>query len=367
MTHISGSNSAAGFAEDDDVELYNYQLPQDLIAQTPAEPRDSSRLLVYTAADNSVAHSQFNHLGDFLQPGDCLIANDSRVIPARLHGVKSQTGGKVEILLLSHRVEFGPTAWEALVKPGSGSRNGSEYAFPGGLTAQILAEAPSGGRILAFRADGAEDPAAVERAILLSGETPLPPYIHETLQNPERYQTVYARLQGSAAAPTAGLHFTEPLIADLRQKGIQFGFVTLHVGLDTFRPVSEARLSEHVIHSEYAVVPQETANMIQHTKANRGRVIAIGTTSVRALESAAQTHGAVQPFAGYTRLFITPGYVYKAIDGIITNFHLPKSTLLAMISAYIGREKLLELYTAAIQNRYRFYSFGDATLLISPR
>ncbi len=367
MTGGFGSDFADGHADDDVVELYNYQLPQDLIAQTPAEPRDSSRLLVFSAADNSVIHSQFANLADFLRPGDCLIANDSRVIPARLHGVKTQTGGKVEILLLSHRVEYGPTAWEALVKPGSGSYQGAEYTFAGGLTAQVLAEAPSGGRILALRAQGSEDPAAVERAITLCGETPLPPYIHETLQNPERYQTVYARLQGSAAAPTAGLHFTEPLIADLRRKGIQFGFVTLHVGLDTFRPVSEARLSEHVIHSEYAVVPQETADLIQQTKANRGRVIAVGTTSVRALESAAQECGDVRQFAGYTRLFITPGYIYKAIDGVITNFHLPKSTLLAMISAYVGREKLLELYTIAIQNRYRFYSFGDAALLISPR
>ncbi len=346
------------------VAAYDYHLPPELIAQTPAEPRDSSRLLVLNRATGAITHSVFRDIGTFLRPGDLLVANESRVLPARLHGRKAATGAAVEILLLAPRPELGPTVWATLVKPGKRVRPGHRIDFPADLSALVLEPTDAGGRLVRFLATEQADPAAITAAFRQIGEMPLPPYIRARLSDPERYQTVYSHTEGSAAAPTAGLHFTPDLIARLAAQGIPLVHVTLHVGLDTFRPVEVADLRQHHMHSEAITLSQPTADAINATRAAGGRVVAVGTTTVRTLEAVAAQGLPLQPFAGRTDIFITPGFPFRLTDALITNFHLPKSTLLAMISAFAGRERVLAAYQAAITQGYRFYSFGDAMLII---
>ena len=346
-----------------DITAYDYHLPPACIAQAPAEPRDSARLLVLDRHTGAITHSTFREIGTFLQPGDLLVANESRVLPARLHGHKADTGAAVEILLLAMRPEYGPTVWETLVKPGRRVKPGHQVTFAQQLSADILEATPAGGRLVRFLVANQADPGAVETVFRQIGEMPLPPYIHTKLDDPERYQTVYSRTEGSAAAPTAGLHFTAALIAQLRAQGIPMAYVTLHVGLDTFRPVEVADLRQHHMHSETIALPAATAEAINATHAVGGRVVAVGTTTVRTLESVAAQGMPLHPYTGSTALFITPGFTFCATDAIITNFHLPRSTLLAMISAFADRERILTAYQTAIDTGYRFYSFGDAMLI----
>ena len=341
------------------LEDLDYALPPQAVAQRPREPRDAARLLVYRRDNREIQHSRVARLEDFLQPGDLLVANDTRVIPARLHGKRESTGGKVEILLLRPREE---TEWEALVKPSQRLKPGARVLLDcgGGGNADVVTvgeKLPHGKRLVRFH----DDPDAV---LARRGTTPLPPYIREPLADPNRYQTTYARVRGSAAAPTAGLHFTPSLIDSLEAYGVGFAFITLHVGLDTFQPIREADPLAHVIHSEYLEVPAETARLIRQAKANGKRVIAVGTTVVRALESAADAPGFVRPFSGDTQLYIYPGYRFRVVDGIMTNFHLPRSTLLLLIAAFTGLDELKRVYQTAIDENYRFYSFGDASLLL---
>jgi S-adenosylmethionine:tRNA ribosyltransferase-isomerase len=353
-----------------DVSAYDYELPAERIAQTPAQPRDSSRLMVLDRRSGDITHTRFAAIGDFLRAGDLLVVNESRVLPARLHGRKDGTGAICEILLLSARPEAGPTTWETLVKPARRLRSGHVVVLPLGLTAEILGPTTAGGRLVRFLVDGQADPALVGERLHQIGEMPLPPYIHTPLSDPERYQTVYAHTEGSAAAPTAGLHFTPELLERLQAQGVGLARVTLHVGLDTFRPVEVADLREHHMHSEAIALDQAAADAINATRAagrsgaTSGRVIAVGTTTVRTLESVAAQGLPLQPYAGRTALFIMPGFTFRATDAIITNFHLPRSTLLAMISAFAGRERVLAAYHLAIQEQYRFYSFGDAMLIL---
>jgi S-adenosylmethionine:tRNA ribosyltransferase-isomerase len=341
---------------------FDYPLPPECIAQSPAEPRDSSRLLVLNRTTGEIQHAIFHAIGDFLSPGDLLVFNDTRVIPARLNARKLGTGGKVEILLL-RRLE--PQTWEALVG-GKHVRPGTrlEFAAAGGkaapvapVQAEVVRDLGESRRVLHF-----SEPVTPQLTSL--GSTPLPPYIHTALQNPERYQTVYARDPGSAAAPTAGLHFTPELIAQLRERGIRTAFVTLHIGLDTFAPITEEDVGAHQIHAEWISVPEDTARSVREARARGGRVIPVGTTSVRALETAAGGTGEAAAFEGDTRLYITPGFRFRAADALITNFHLPRSTLLVMISAFAGRELILHAYAEAQRNGYRFYSFGDAMFIL---
>lgn len=334
---------------------FDYHLPRERIAQTPLEPRHSSRLLVLDRKNPELQHTTFWHIGDYLRPGDLLVINQTRVIPARIFAQKV-TGGKVELLLL-RRVDL--TTWEALVG-GKRIRNGTSLTLMDGPRIEVVDELEGSRRLIRF-----EEP--VESYLVRAGQMPLPPYIHERLQDPERYQTVYARDTGSAAAPTAGLHFTPELMSHLENKGIQFARVTLHVGLDTFAPVTEDDPLEHKIHTEWCDLTQETADRINQTKSNGGRVIAVGTTSVRTLESAAGTADtglAVGKYSGPTDLFILPGYKFRVTDAVITNFHLPKSTLLMLVSAFAGRERILAAYGEAVRLEYRFYSFGDAVLIV---
>jgi S-adenosylmethionine:tRNA ribosyltransferase-isomerase len=352
---------------------FDYDLPQELIAQTPLEPRDSSRLLVVERATGSFSHRHFREIGDYLRPGDLLIANQSRVIPARLLGQRRETGGKVEVLLLAERSDLGPDTWETLVRPGRRLREGSLVLFENAsasvrLQGKILQRTDAGGRVVHFTIQtdqsAATPPTTVRAVIDELGRMPLPPYIHETLNDPERYQTVYSRISGSAAAPTAGLHFTPELLDRLRQQGVNVGFVTLHVGLDTFRPVEVEDFREHLMHSEEIDLDEPTAALIRETRRNGGRVIAVGTTAVRVLESVASLHkGQVLPYHGATRLFITPGYRFQLVDAMITNFHLSRSTLLLLVSAFAGKSLMEEAYQEAIRERYRFFSFGDAMFL----
>jgi S-adenosylmethionine:tRNA ribosyltransferase-isomerase len=331
-------------------------------------------------ASQTFEHRLFRDISAYLRPGDLLIANQSRVIPARLLGQRAETGGAVEVLLLSERTDLGHGYWETLVRPGRRLRAGAVIEFYNSkqeqrLLAEIGERTEAGGRIVHLYTprdlqqeeapNNPYDIMAVRHRIDELGRMPLPPYIHETLADPERYQTVYARIRGSAAAPTAGLHFTPQLLAQLRQQGVRVGFVTLHVGLDTFRPVEHEQVSEHKIHSEEIELDAPTAELISETRKAGGRIIAVGTTSVRVLESVANLyHGEIQPFKGHTRLFITPGYNYKAVDALITNFHLPRSTLLLLVSAFTGKELMERMYQEAIRERYRFFSFGDAMLLL---
>ena len=380
-THISNS---AEINQDLKISEFDYNLPMELIAQTPIEPRDASRLLVVQRATNTFEHRHFRDIGEYLRPGDLLIANQSRVIPARLLGRRVESGGAVEVLLLAERPDLGSDCWETLVRPGRRLREGARIEFgPEGeaplLFGEIQQRTDADGRIVHFwtpeqeqtklaPANTTDDPysiLSVRQRIDEIGRMPLPPYIHETLNDPERYQTVYARIRGSAAAPTAGLHFTAGLIEQLKQQGVQVGFVTLHVGLDTFRPVEHENVSEHKMHSEEIELDAATADLINRTKRAGGRIIAVGTTSVRVLESVASIcEGEIQAYKGGTRLFITPGRPYKLVDAMITNFHLPRSTLLLLVSAFLGKELMEQAYQEAIRERYRFFSFGDAMLLL---
>lgn len=333
---------------------FMYDLPEERIAQTPVEPRDHSRLMVVHRRDHSIEHKHFYDIIDYLNAGDVLVVNETRVIPARLIGEKP-TGGACEILLLK---QLAPKKWETIVRPGKKLRPGAQVIFGGGkLVATIAATTETGGRIVDFECEG-----PMEAALDELGEMPLPPYIHEKLQNKERYQTVYAKHEGSAAAPTAGLHFTPELLQRIREKGVDIVPVLLHVGLGTFRPVKVENLDEHEMHSEYFEVSEEAARRINAARDRGCRVIAVGTTSVRTLESAAE-NGRLTPKRGDTQIFIRPGYQYQMVDALITNFHLPGSTLVMLVSALYDRERILEAYKIAVEEKYRFFSFGDAMLI----
>ena len=334
---------------------FDYELPEELIAQTPAEPRDSSRMLCYRRDTDEVSHRIFRDLPEILRPGDLLVRNNTRVLPARLYGFTPH-GGRVEVLLLKRR---SLAEWEVLVKPGKKAREGAELFFSEELSLVVKGRTGEGERIVEFRYDG-----VFEDIISRRGEMPLPPYIHEKLADGERYQTVYSKVNGSAAAPTAGLHFTPALFDRLREKGVETADILLHVGLGTFRPVKAEEITGHHMHSEYYEIDEINADKINRAKREGRRVIAVGTTSVRTLESVADENGFVRPCRGNTEIFIFPGYRFRCVDGLITNFHLPKSTLIMLISAFLGREKTLELYNLAVKNRYRFFSFGDAMLLL---
>ena len=340
-----------------DISDFDYDLPEGRIAQTPLEPRDSARLMVLHPKEHTIEHRHFFELGDFLRSGDVLIFNDTRVIPARLIGARSQTGGKVEVFLLR---QIDKDQWEVLVKPGKKARVGSVILFGDELSCEIIADTDFGGRIVRFVYHG-----IFEEILDRLGSMPLPPYIHEKLEDRERYQTIYSRVKGSAAAPTAGLHFTENLMERLREQGIQFGFITLHVGLGTFRPVHVNVIEDHVMHREFYSVPTETAELIQRAKLEGRRVVAVGTTSIRTLEASAASTGIVEAGSGWTDIFIYPGYEFKVVDAVITNFHLPKSTLIMLISAFAGRAFTLEAYRTAVEEQYRFFSFGDAMFIPS--
>lgn len=333
---------------------FSYELPKELIAQHPAEPRDHARLMVYDKITGAVAHRYFYDLAAELHKGDVLVFNDSRVIPARLHGKKKETGGKVEVLLLT---PVGENCWEVLVKPGKKALPGTTIEFSSRLCATVKERTDFGGRIVQFHYDGVFD-----EILDQIGEMPLPPYIHEKMKNPDEYQTVYARERGSAAAPTAGLHFTRNLMEKIRAKGVETVFVTLHVGLGTFRPVEEENVEDHEMHSEFYSVTPAAAAAVNRAKAEGRRVVAVGTTSIRTLESAGK-EGVVQAGSGWTDIFIYPGYTYRIADALVTNFHLPESTLLMLISAMSKREKILQAYRIAVAEGYRFFSFGDAMFI----
>lgn len=335
---------------------FYYELPQELIAQTPIQKRDASRLMTLDRATGAVEHHHFYELPDLLRPGDCLILNDSRVLPARLLGSRLPGGGACEVLLL---IDRGEKTWECLVRPGRKMRPGTRLSFgDGALTAEVVGEAEGGNRLVRFDYEG-----IFLEVLEKLGKMPLPPYIKEELQDRERYQTVYSRVVGSAAAPTAGLHFTPELLETIAARGIGIGYVTLHVGLGTFRPVKEEDITDHEMHSEYCVIPQETADLINRTKAAGGRCICVGTTSCRTLESWAREDGFMEAKAGWTNIYIYPGYRFKVMDGLVTNFHLPESTLIMLVSAFAGREHVLAAYEEAVRERYRFFSFGDAMFL----
>ncbi len=335
---------------------FDYILPPELIAQTPAEKRDDSRLMCLDRATGAYSHHRFHDLPSFLRPGDCLILNDSRVLPARLLGQRLPGGGACEVLLL---IDRGSDVWECIVRPGKHLRAGARLRFGDGeLTAEVAEVLPDGNRLVRFFYEG-----IFLEVLERLGKMPLPPYIKAELQDRERYQTVYARVNGSAAAPTAGLHFTRELLETLRANGVKTGFVTLHVGLGTFRPVKEAEVEAHEMHSEYCVLPEETAVLINAARAAGGRVVCVGTTSCRTVESRAEEDGTVKAGAGWTDIYIYPGYRFRAMDALITNFHLPQSTLLMLVSAFAGRERVLAAYEAAVRERYRFFSFGDAMLI----
>jgi len=335
---------------------FYFDLPQELIAQDPLEDRSASRLLVLDKTTGAVSHHVFREITDFLNPGDCLVLNNTKVIPARLLGEREQTGGHVEVLLLKRRDK---DVWETLVKPGKKCRPGTRLTFGEGLLkAQVLETVEEGNRLIRFEYDG-----IFEEVLDRLGEMPLPPYITHKLQDKNRYQTVYAKYEGSAAAPTAGLHFTAGLLKEIEKKGVSPAYVTLHVGLGTFRPVKEENVLEHHMHSEYYQVTQEAADIINRTKEKGGRIICVGTTSCRTIESAADADGRVMPGSGDTRIFIYPGYRFKVLDALITNFHLPESTLVMLVSALAGRDNVLNAYEEAVRERYRFFSFGDAMFI----
>lgn len=335
---------------------FYFDLPPELIAQDPLEDRSSSRLLVLDRASGVVSHSIFREITDYLQPGDCLVLNNTRVIPARLLGVREETGAHVEVLLLKRREN---DVWETLVKPGKKCRPGTRLVFGDGLLrAEILETVEEGNRLIRFSYEG-----IWEEMLDRLGEMPLPPYITHRLQDKNRYQTVYAKYEGSAAAPTAGLHFTSELLERIEAGGVETAYVTLHVGLGTFRPVKEDNILDHHMHSEYYQVSKEAADKINAAKSRGGRVICVGTTSCRTVESAADENGMVQPGSGSTEIFIYPGYRFRVLDALITNFHLPESTLVMLVSAFAGRENVLRAYEEAIRERYRFFSFGDAMLV----
>lgn len=335
---------------------FYFELPEGQIAQTPVEPRDASRLMTLDKRTGGITHRHFYDIPDLLMPGDCLILNDSRVLPARVYGVKEGTGAHVEFLLLENK---GADTWEALAKPAKRAKEGSRFTFGGGLLrCEVTGAGEDGSRLIHFSYEGAFFPLLEQ-----IGQMPLPPYIKAELKDKERYQTVYSHEVGSAAAPTAGLHFTPALLEKIKAKGVGIGFVTLHVGLGTFRPVSAERITDHKMHAEHYYMPQPTADLINAAKKQGGRVIAVGTTSCRTIESVAQREGCIKESQGLTDIFIYPGYEFKGIDGLITNFHLPESTLIMLVSALAGREQVLHAYKTAVQEGYRFFSFGDAMFI----
>jgi S-adenosylmethionine:tRNA ribosyltransferase-isomerase len=348
---------------------FDYELPPSLIAQTPIEPRDASRMMVLDRRRGTIEHRHFRDILDYLQPGDILVCNESRVIPARLYGRKVPSGGKVELLLIARR---GENLWEALARgrkiragtrieignKGQGDKRASPVSRPlPSITGEVISETEAGGRLLRFDR-------AIEPLLDDLGITPLPPYIHEPLSDAERYQTIYARVRGSVAAPTAGLHFTPELIDEIGRKGIEFAFVILHIGLDTFRPIKEEQVEDHRIHTEYCQLPAEVADQLNCARAEGRRIIAVGTTSVRVLETAARAGKQIAPYSGWTDLFIYPGYPFRAVDVLITNFHLPRSTLLLLVAAFAGKDTMDRAYQEAIREEYRFYSFGDCMLIL---
>lgn len=339
------------------VSDFTFDLPEELIAQDPLEDRSSSRLLTLDKETGKIGHDIFKNITSYLKPGDCLVLNNTKVIPARLIGAKEETGGKVEVLLLKRKQD---QVWETLVKPGKKARPGARISFGNGmLEGEVLEVVEEGNRLIRFEYEG-----IFEEVLDRLGQMPLPPYITHQLKDKNRYQTVYAKYDGSAAAPTAGLHFTKELLKEIEEMGIKIAYVTLHVGLGTFRPVKVEDVLEHHMHSEFYRIEEEDARKINETKAAGGRVISVGTTSTRTLESVAQDDGTIQAKSGWTDIFIYPGYRFKVIDGLITNFHLPESTLLMLVSALAGREHILNAYEVAVKERYRFFSFGDAMLIL---
>ena len=336
---------------------FNFELPPELIAQTPLERRDTSRMLALDKQTGEWRHMHFYDLPSLLRPGDCLVMNDSRVLPARLIGHRLPGGGACEVLLL---VDKGNGKWECLVRPGKKLRSGTRITFgtEGELTAEVVDELEGGNRLVRFHYEG-----IFLEVLERLGKMPLPPYIKAELNDPERYQTVYSREIGSAAAPTAGLHFTKELLAQIADMGVKLCYVTLHVGLGTFRTVKEENITDHEMHAEYCMIPKETADAVNETKKRGGRVICVGTTSCRTLESWAQEDGTLKASAGWTNIFIYPGYRFKVLDGLVTNFHLPESTLIMLVSALAGREHVLAAYAEAVRERYRFFSFGDAMFI----
>lgn len=336
---------------------FYYDLPQSLIAQTPLEDRSSSRLLCVDKNDGNLRHGHFTDIADYINEGDCLVLNDTRVIPARLYGVKEGSGGKIEFLLLNRKEQ---DIWEVILKPGKKAKPGARFVFGDGLlTAEILDVVNDGNRLVRFYYDG-----LFENVLDTLGEMPLPPYITEHLEDRERYQTVYSRHSGSAAAPTAGLHFTPELMDKLKAKGVKFAYVTLHVGLGTFRPVKVDDVENHKMHSEFFVINKETADIINNTKKAGGKIISVGTTSTRVLETVADENGFVKEDSGWTDIFIYPPYKFKCPDCLITNFHLPESTLLMLVSAFSSKEIIMNAYKEAVKEKYRFFSFGDAMFIV---
>lgn len=336
---------------------FYYHLPPELIAQTPLADRTASKLLVVNRKSGELSNKIFRDITEYLKPGDCLVMNNTRVIPARLYGVKEGSGGKIEFLLLK-RLEL--DTWEVILKPGKKAKPGSRFEFGGGLLrAEVLEIIEDGKRIVRFEYEG-----IWEELLDTLGEMPLPPYIKEKLEDRERYQTVYSKIEGSAAAPTAGLHFTEELLSKIQSMGVNIAYLTLHVGLGTFRPVAVENVEEHIMHTEHYEVTAKAAELINQTRQKGGRIIAVGTTSVRTLETVADRDGLLHPAVGETNIFIYPGYQFKAVDGLITNFHLPESTLLMLVSAFAGKEHIFHAYEEAVREKYRFFSFGDAMLLL---
>lgn len=336
---------------------FYFDLPPELIAQDPLTDRSASRLLVLDKNTGEIKHEQFRNIINYLNPGDCLVLNNTRVIPARLHGIREETGAAIEVLLLKRKEK---DVWETLVRPGKKVRPGVKLSFGEGLLrGEVLEIVEEGNRLIRFQYEG-----IFEEVLDRLGEMPLPPYITHKLEDKNRYQTVYAKYDGSAAAPTAGLHFTRDLLDEIAQKGVNLAYVTLHVGLGTFRPVKAERITEHHMHSETYQITKEAAEVINRTRKNGGRVICVGTTSCRSLESAAEEDGTLRECSGDTEIFIYPGYRFKVLDALITNFHLPESTLVMLVSALAGREKVLRAYGEAVEERYRFFSFGDAMFVI---
>lgn len=336
---------------------FYYDLPEELIAQDPLLKRSDSRLMVLNREDDSIEHKVFRDIKDYIKPGDCLVINDTKVLPARLIGSKEGTGASIEVLLLKRQDD---KTWETLVKPGKKARPGARISFGNGkLIGEVTDVVEEGNRLVRFEYDG-----IFEEVLDELGQMPLPPYITHQLEDKNRYQTVYAKHTGSAAAPTAGLHFTDELLSELTDMGVKIARVTLHVGLGTFRPVKVDNILEHHMHSEFYMIDDEAASIINETKANGGKIISVGTTSTRTLETAADADGTIKPCSGWTEIFIYPGYKFKCVDRLITNFHLPESTLLMLVSALYDREKVLEAYKVAVDERYRFFSFGDAMFIL---
>ena len=333
-----------------------YDLPEELIAQTPVEPRNSSRLMVLSRDSGAVEHKHFYNLPEFLKPGDCLVLNDTRVLPARMYGVREDTGAVVEFVLLR---QHGNMLWECLAGPGKKAKEGYKFKFSDKLSATVTEGMPDGNRMIEFRCDG--DFFTVLDEV---GQMPLPPYIKEKLKDKERYQTVYSKEAGSAAAPTAGLHFTKEMLESIKKSGVNIAYVTLHVGLGTFRPVKVEDVTKHKMHTEHFYIPEEAADIINKTKKNGGRVICVGTTSCRTVESCAARYGEIRSCSGDTDIFIYPGFEFKCMDGRGTNFHLPESTLIMLVSAFAGYDNVMNAYNTAVKEKYRFFSFGDAMLII---